>query len=479
MDTEVLIAGAGPTGLVLAIELARRGVDVRIVDKVESYPTSSRGDALVPRTLTVFDDLGVLDEVLAAGHAKYPVQTYRDGALSHRRERITHTGQRPKMWLLGQARTEQLLRDRLAALGVRVQLGTAVTGLSQDAQAVTVRLNGEEIRAAYLVGADGGKSFVRHVLGVPFPGTTDETVRMLICDVEIDGLDTTCAHWFAQGLALVPVSGQPPLFQLRAPLGADAPQTTHSGVQALLDSRCGAGEVRLRDLRWSTVLRSNLRVAERFRIGRVFLAGDAAHVHPPTGSYGLNTGVEDAYNLGWKLATALSNSECEALLDSYHQERHRVASQIHTMITGLMRTYASGGEVPPELDLSYRRSPLSVDERAKPGTLRAGDRAPDALVQARDGRLTRLFELFHGTHATVLAFGQESADPPNWPGEVRTYSVFPPGFGGEFTDHEGQAFGAYDVLPATQVLVRPDGYVAVIRSVRSSVSSNTIRPSRS
>ncbi|RSM77339.1 FAD-binding protein [Kibdelosporangium aridum] len=478
MDTEVLIAGAGPTGLVLAIELARRGVNVRIVDKAEAYPTSSRGDALVPRTLTIFDDLGVLDEVLAVGHAKYPVQTYRDGELIDRRERAAQTGRLPNIWLLGQARTEQVLRDRLAAHGVRVQLGTEVTGFSQDADAVTVHLrDAETIRAAYLVGADGGKSFVRQALGVPFPGTTDETLRMMICDVVVDGLDLACAHWFTRGLALVPVSGQPPLFQLRAPISADTPGAP-AGVQALLDHRCGAGKVRLRDLTWSTVLRSNLRVAERFRTGRVFLAGDAAHVHPPTGSYGLNTGVEDAYNLGWKLAAALSTSEQEELLETYHLERKTVASRIQTMITGLMRKYA-GDEAAPDLDLSYRHSPLSVDERAEPGTLHAGDRAPDALVLARDGRPTRLFELFHGTHATVLAFGQETADPPDFSGEVRTHSVFPPDSGGEFTDHKGQAFGAYDVLPGTQILVRPDGYVAAIRSARSSVSSNTIRPSRS
>ena len=466
MDIEVLIAGAGPTGLVLAIELARRGVGVRIVDSAPAFPAASRGDALAPRTLEIFEDLGVLDEVLALGHLKYPMRIYHDGEPAGQREMASHREPRPdkpypNMWLLGQARTEEVLRDRLAGYGVRVELGTAVTGFQQDAEAVTVRLGGSSVRAAYLVGADGGKSFVRGALGVEFPGTTDESLRMMICDVALDGLDLGYAHWFASpagaGVALVPVSGQPPYFQLRAPLGAGPADGSTAGVRALLDSVCC--RARLREVAWSTVLRSNLRVASRFRDGRVFLAGDAAHVHPPTGSHGFNTGVEDAYNLGWKLAAALSGTT--SFLDTYEQERHTAATRIRTMIIDLMCAYAGGRSPAPALDLGYHHSPLSVDERAVPGKLRAGDRAPDAPVHTRDGRAVRLFELFRGTHATLLEFGRAAVDPPPWPGEVRVHSLGP---GGDFADRAGHAFRAYDVAAGTQVLVRPDGYVAHIRS---------------
>jgi len=341
---EVLIAGAGPTGLVLAIELARRGVGVRIVDRAAAFPTGSRGDALAPDTLEIFDDLGLIDGVLAEGHLKYPMRIYHDGEFVKQRETAPRKEPLPdrpyrNMWLLGQARLEELLRARLAVLGVRVELGTEVTGFSQDADAVTVRLPGETVRARYLVGADGGKSFVRRALGVAFPGETDESTRMMICDVVADDLDRACSHWFttaaapASGVALVPVSGQPPYFQLRVPLPADA----LPDVRQVLDRVPVRVPVRVGDVAWSTVLRSNLRVAERFRVGRVFLAGDAAHVHPPTGSYGLNTGVEDAYHLGWRLAAGLSGSP--EPLDDYEPERHMVATEIHAEVTGLMRRY--------------------------------------------------------------------------------------------------------------------------------------------
>ncbi|AHH99302.1 FAD-dependent monooxygenase [Kutzneria albida] len=472
---DVVVAGAGPTGLVVAIELARRGVGVRVVDRAAEFAANSRSDSLRPRTLEVFEDLGVLDAVLAAGSHKYPMRVHHNGVpvaerSTSRRQEPTPDRPYPNMWLLGQARTEQVLRDRLAEFGVRVELDCAVTGVEQDEHGVSIQLHhNETVRAAYLVAADGGKSFVRRALGVAFEGCTDESTRMMICDVLVDGLDRNCSHWFARaeapgvGLALVPVSGQPQ-FQVRAALDADREPGTLAELQALLDRFCDGHRVRLRELTWSTVLRSNLRVAQRFRVGRVLLAGDAAHVHPPTGSQGLNTGVQDAHNLGWKLAAAVSGApEAELLLDSYEQERRAVALRVHAMITDLMRSYTGRTAHPAPLEVSYRDSPLSVDERPAPSGLRAGDRAPDAPLLGPDGRPTRLFELFRGPHATLLAFGEVAADRPHWPGELRAHHIAPAGTPGEFVDTAGHAFAAYGVAPGTQVLVRPDGHIGRVR----------------
>src|SRR6185312_13908619 len=259
---------------------------------------------------------------------------------------------------------------------------------------------GETVRAAWLVGADGGRSTVHKTLGVPFPGVTDESIQMLLGDVAADGLDRGHVHWFGDapdprsGIVLSPLPGTDQ-FQFGAPLPGEP---TLAGLQALVD-RFTSG-LRLHDLTWSTVWRPNVRLAERFRVGRVFLAGDAAHVHPPTGGQGLNTGVQDAYNLGWKLA------DCSAdLLDTYETERRAVAEAVLGLSTRIMKKYEDGAadahERPAEarqLGLSYRTAP------AEAGVLAAGDRAPDAPLRAADGASTTLFDLFRGPHATTLAF---------------------------------------------------------------------------
>ncbi|RSD21878.1 FAD-dependent monooxygenase [Amycolatopsis eburnea] len=464
MDTRVLIAGAGPTGLTLAIELARRDVPVRIIDKAEAYFVGSRGDGMQPRTLEVFEDIGVLDAVLAAGMAPVPMKIHLGGAVVGERMMFdpvepTPSTPYPTGWFLGQSQTEGILRDRLAEFGVRVELNTALTGFEQDPDGVTATLStGETVRAAYLVGADGGKSFVRKALGIAFEGTTDESIRMLLGDVRADGLDRAYGHWFAtpdepmNGMMFSPLPGTPH-FQFGASLGDGETdvETALPAVQARLDVLSG-GTVKLSDLAWSTVWRPNVRLAERFRDGRVFLAGDAAHVHPPTGGQGLNTGVQDGYNLGWKLADGAPE-----LLDSYEPERRAVAARVLGVSTALLQKYVDGdedahrrGEDTQQLDVGYRGGPLSP-----PGTgeLRPGDRAPDAPLVDANGKRVRLFELFRGPHSTELVFGE---------GETSGYRILPAGSvatGTDLVDDGGHAYAAYEASAGRRVLIRPDGYV--------------------
>jgi 2-polyprenyl-6-methoxyphenol hydroxylase-like FAD-dependent oxidoreductase len=459
---KVLIAGAGPTGLTLAIELARRGIAVRVVERAAQPFVGSRGDGLQPRTLEVFEDLGVLDAVLDAGELHRPIRGYLGHDVVYEGRMAPIQEPRPDVpypngWVLGQSRTEGILRDRLAELGVAVEFGTALTGFTQDAGGVTAALatsgGTETVRADHLVGADGGRSTVRKTLGIPFEGVTDESIRMLLGDVSADALDRDHIHFFGSpadpraGIMLSPLPGTDQ-FQFGAALDGEP---TLAGLQALLDRLSGRTDIRLRDLTWSTVWRPNVRLAARFREGRVFLAGDAAHVHPPTGGQGLNTGVQDAYNLGWKLADG-----DPALIDTYETERRRVAQEVLELSSRIMRKHTEGAadahERGPEvnqLGLTYRVAPASA------GVVAAGDRAPDAPLQTADGQPVRLFELFRGPHATTLAFGGSApAGPHSW-------TIVPAGDAapGALVDIGGHAHRAYGATPGTVVRIRPDGYV--------------------
>jgi 2-polyprenyl-6-methoxyphenol hydroxylase-like FAD-dependent oxidoreductase len=460
----VLIAGGGPTGLTLGIELARRGVEARVVDKADRFFVGSRGDGIQPRTLEVLDDLGVIDAVLTEGAAGAPIRVTLDGSFVDVRRMVeprdpTPDTPYPNPWVLGQSQLEGVLRARLLELGVRVELGTELVGLEQDEHGVTARFStGETDRFDYLVGADGGGSFVRKAIGVAFPGTTDESFRVLAGDVAAPDLDPESGHWFAAaenpmaGIVMTPLPGTG-YFQFGTPLG-EGDDASLETMQAILD-RFKAG-VRLTGLGWSTVWRPNVRLAERYRVGRVFLAGDAAHVHPPTGGQGMNTGVQDAYNLGWKIA-----SGDEALLDTYETERRTAAARVLGVATDLLAKYAEGhpdaykrGEDTFGLNITYRAPDAT-------GPLVSGDRAPDAPLLDPNGKRIRLFDLFRGPHFTRLVFGAPAPD------EEHAYAVLRPGEQPEpagteryVVDDGGHAFAAYAASTGDSILIRPDGYLA-------------------
>ncbi|GAA4619586.1 FAD-dependent monooxygenase [Saccharopolyspora hordei] len=472
MDTRVLIAGAGPTGLTLAIDLARRGVDLRIVDAAAAPLTGSRGDGLQPRTLEVFDDLGVLDEVLESGMLPAPMRAYVGGRYVGERRMAevvepTPDVPHPNGWAVPQWRTEEVLRGRLRELGVEVERGVALLGFQQDPEGVTATLSTGEVRAAHLVGADGGRSTVRKAAGIAFVGETRETHRMLVADVAVTGLDHDFGHWFGdaddpgRGIVLMPLAGTD-AYQCAVPLpdGVE-PATTLAALQSVLEQCSGRSDLRMHDLTWCTVWRPNIRLARRFRQGRVFLAGDAAHVHPPTGGQGLNTGVQDAHNLGWKLADG-----SDELLDSYEAERLPVAASVLGLSTELLRRHVDGhpdahrrGPETDQLHISYRGGPLAHDDRPEPGRVRAGDRAPDSPLRDAHGARVRLFDLFRGPHWTHLAF---DAEPPATAPGVHAHRISSAPTGTSLVDAEGAFREVYDVSPGTHVLVRPDGHIARI-----------------
>lgn len=454
----VVIAGAGPTGLTLAIELARRGIPVRVLDRARALFPGSRGKGLQPRTLEVFDDLGVIGAVLAAGETFPPMRLYRGAEVVWTKPiyellglpelAATPAVPYPFTWLIPQWRTDEILAARFGELGGVIEFNTAVTGFAQDDDGVIVQTDRGPVRAAYLVGADGGRSTVRKVSGVDFLGGALTEERIIVGDVRARGLDGRCCHLLtrdgdqAKRFSLWNLPGTE-YFQLVVTMapGEDPPALTLAAMQELLEHRSGRTDMVLSDLRWISEYRVNLLMAQQFRMGRVLLAGDAAHVHSPAGGQGVNTGVQDAYNLGWKLAAVLAGAPDE-LLDSYAAERMPVAANVLALSGALHRQgFAATGPAPSaihQLDVSYRGGPLAGEARA-PGALQVGDRAPDGLLP--DGR--RLFDIFRGPHWTVLEFARAAVDfgiP-----QVRVS----PG-------------PDYDVPAGSYVLVRPDGHVAAI-----------------
>ncbi|NEB79300.1 NAD(P)-binding protein [Streptomyces sp. SID14478] len=463
-DTDVLIVGAGPTGLVLAADLARRGVRALLVEKAEGLFPGSRGKGLQPRTQEVMYDLGVLDAVYAAG-SEYPKMLAWEGDEPGREwdmlKRTEPTEQVPfaNAWLIPQARTQAVLYARLRELGGDVRFGTALSALGQDAEGVTATFeDGSAVRARYLVAADGGRSTVRRALGIGMTGETVDPKPMLVADVRVtDDAPVPDTHWHvwpdAQdgGVAFCPLpSDEGRVFQLAAQYADETatPDASPSAVTKLLATRTPLAQEHIAEVLWASDFRARAAMADRFREGRVFLAGDAAHIHSPAGGQGLNTSVQDAYNLSWKLAAVLSGAPA-GLLDTYEEERMPIAADILGISTRIHRAGAEGrhvqrGDEVQQLALGYRESALTRETRSDlpEGALHAGDRAPDS----RRGEL-RLFDVFRGPHWTLLTVGPEPDQEPGLPPLEADFLR---------TAH----IPAYEAYGTGTFLVRPDGYVA-------------------
>ncbi|WP_415948158.1 FAD-dependent monooxygenase [Streptomyces sp. KLOTTS4A1] len=431
----------------MAVDLARRGIGTRVVEQADGLFPGSRGKGLQPRTLEVFHDLGVLDEVLAAGGPAPVGMVWTDGQRRGEHDLFAEETLEPspaepyagRPCMLPQWRTQEILYRRLRELGGEVEFGRGVTGLRQDDGGVTARLgDGTEVRTRYVVAADGGRSTVRRLLGIGMAGEEVDPAPTLVADVRLTGLDRDNWHLFPSHpgglLALCPLPGTAD-FQLMAQFRTGTPDTSPGGVRKLIDARTHLTADDVTAVRWSSDFRPRAALADRFRAGRVFLTGDAAHVHSPAGGQGLNTSVQDAYNLGWKLGQVLRGRASAALLDTYEEERRPLAAEMLGLSTRIHRGEQSRGRATQQLGLGYRDSSLSLG--TADGTLRAGERAPDGLV---DG--IRLFDLFQGPHFTLLAVGVEPPPPGDGDGLLRTARI-----------------NSYEAYGDGLFLVRPDGYV--------------------
>lgn len=487
VQVDVLICGAGAAGLTLAIDLARRGLSFRLIEKMAAPFHGSRGKGIQPRTQEVFEDLGILDRIVAAGGNYPPERRYAsDGSLvdtaviEHRSP--TPSEPYPTPLMVPQFLSEGVMRERLAELGHAPVFGCELLGFEDDGGGVTARLAGRQgetmLRARWLVGADGGRSLVRHALDIGFPGKT-LGVRAVVADVMLTGLERDFWHRFggddlSRQIMLCPLAGTD-LFQLQGPIPASGEiDLSAPGLNTLVAERTGSNAIRIDSVAWASAYTMHARLADRYRVGNVFLVGDAAHIHPPTGGQGLNTSVQDAYNLGWKLA-AVARGADHTLLDSYEQERRPVAASMLGVATRLLDAHQRGdtrrGREVQQLDIGYRDSALAMEQPARTAGLAAGDRAPDALVWSAAGQSKRLFDLFQGPHWTLLGYhAQRGAIAPR-PG-LHIHVLGPHG---DLYDENHYFREAYALAAGSWVLVRPDGHVGAIASTTETLENYLLK----
>jgi 2-polyprenyl-6-methoxyphenol hydroxylase-like FAD-dependent oxidoreductase len=494
-DTKVLIIGAGPTGLTLAVDLARRGVAHGIVERDPAANRATRAKAIQPRSLEVLDDLGAVEHVLRHGVAGLPMRFHEPSGeivdkppISVRASDSFHTPYPDVLWI-GQFDVEYALRQRLGELGGQVEFGADVIGIQQDDDGVNVTLrtsDGEQtVRARFVVAADGGKSNTRKLIGLPLIGKTYEQQRWYLGDVTVPGLDRDHMHiWPSERgmLGLTPLGSD--LWQFQSPILPDEHSATPSleFYQQLFDERAGKGAVVLESASWLSVYQVNARMVENYRSGRVLLAGDAAHVHSPAGGQGMNTGIQDAYNLGWKITSVLDGA-LPTLLDTYGAERVPVARTVLEMSTEKMsRTMAQAGSGTEDglgsalagigdgslnsgLGIHYRTSPMVYRTGEQPTSgPEAGDRAPNVSGLRRadsdEDFGGDLFDLMRGPHWSLIAY--EHTDPVIFDNAKPTHMhVHRIGSGPDsaIVDAKGEFQRVYQPYPGELILIRTDGYV--------------------
>jgi 2-polyprenyl-6-methoxyphenol hydroxylase-like FAD-dependent oxidoreductase len=479
-ELPVLVIGAGPTGLMAALELSRLGVPLRIVDEALEPSTTSRALGIQARTLELLRPRGVADEMLALGNEVRRTALHVRG---HQIAAVDFTrmpSQFDFILMLAQSETERLLTERLGCQGVKVERGLSFTALVERAESVEVTLavpdgTTETVQASYVIAADGSHSPVRKSLGLPFTGRSLPQSYVL-GDVHLAGgvaEDQLSIFLAANGfLAVFPMGEDRFRFMATDPDGVtgDTGTPTLADVQALYDRTAGV-PAQFYDLSWSSRFRINSRRMETLRRGRVFFGGDAAHVHSPAGGQGMNAGIQDMVNLSWKLAMVLRGHAAPALLDTYESDRLPVIRQLvgmterattvfnstnplaHAALTTLAPLALSRAAVQVraaprlgQLTASYRGCPITKGGGRIDG-LRAGDRVPD--VALADGRL---YDVVDASALTLLVSGMGP--------DVARPLVDVAGLWAEAVVVREVTLPADVVSGPAWLLVRPDGYLA-------------------
>ncbi|MFE3666896.1 FAD-dependent monooxygenase [Streptomyces sp. NPDC059164] len=470
MNTDVIVIGAGPAGLTLAAELRLGGADVVVFEQRTERSWESRGIGFTARATEMFEQRGLLErlkntEITRQGHfGGIPIDY---GILEG-----SHFGVRGAP----QYKIEEMLEDRAVELGADVRRGYRLTGLAENADGVTVTVTGpegsEEHSARYLVGCDGGRSTVRHLAGFEFAGS-DATREMYLADVRgVDIKPRMIGELFANGMVMAaPLEeGYTRIIVCENGTPPDRAEVTFAQV-ADAWQRLTGDSIHQGEARWVSSFTDATRQATEYRRGRVLLAGDAAHIHLPAGGQGLSVGVQDAYNLGWKLAATVGGSAPEGLLDTYHSERHPVGARVlrGTLAQGMLNL--TGNSVQPLRTVMAELFAIPAAARHISGMVSGfdivyevgaaaegadhpllGSRMADRELELADGGTDRVARLLHparGVLITADATGATAATAAGWSGRVDVVRVrtFPAG------PEEGGA--------ATEsVLIRPDGYIA-------------------
>ncbi len=498
MDTDVLVVGAGPTGLMLANQLARRGVRVRIIDRHPGPSLQTRALGVQARTMEIYAKLGIVERALELGKRGTGANLWAQGR-KMARVPLGEAGQLvtpyPYILILGQDDNEGIMGEKLLDLGLSVEWNTELVAIEQQSDGVAATLQhpdggSQTIRVGWVGGCDGARSTVRELNGITFPGAPYEHV-FFVADAEMTGTmveDEVNVYLWRDGFHLLfPMRGRDHwrIVGILPPALRTANDVQFETVLPSLRSEAGA--VSIKSCSWFSTYRIHHRCASRFRSRRCFVLGDAAHIHSPVGAQGMNTGLQDAYNLAWKLALVIMGKADAALLDSYEEERLPVARRLlHTTdrafrlvvsdswLAGLLRTKILARiaafamtfgrlqklafRTVSQTGIEYRKSPLSKSLESWPsGAPQSGDRFPWLRLKLRsDGPVEDMFQKFDDTGFDLIVFGQPSLPQgvPNL-GELLRVHLIP-------ADPVNDAELARAQIPQPSFyLVRPDGHIGL------------------